>query len=123
MRRRGADVRPIAVRLTAKVLSGRKDLPNTVLSGRKDLPNTVLSGRKELLLQSSATARVTCVTCFACEWECLVCVLRSSMDGNARGAIGDGVEFLILFFAWLRFQFSDPTTKLKAVFVCHVAFY
>ena len=44
-RRRGADVRPMAVRLTAKVLSGRKDLPNTVLSGRKDL-----------LSQSSATA-------------------------------------------------------------------
>ena len=33
-RRRGADVRPMAVRLAAKVLSGRKDLPNTVLSGR-----------------------------------------------------------------------------------------
>ena len=26
------------VRLSAKVLSGRKDLPNTVLSGSKDLP-------------------------------------------------------------------------------------
>ena len=26
----------MALRLTAKVLSGRKDLPNTVLSGRKD---------------------------------------------------------------------------------------
>ena len=45
-RRRGADVRPTAVRLAAKVLSGRKDLQNTVLSGRKDLQNTVLSGRK-----------------------------------------------------------------------------
>ncbi len=39
---------PLADRLTAKVLSGRKDLPDTVLSGRKDLPNTVLSGRKDL---------------------------------------------------------------------------
>ena len=47
-RRRGADVRPTAVRLAAKVLSGRKDLQSTVLSGRKDLQNTVLSGRKDL---------------------------------------------------------------------------
>ena len=45
-RRRGADVRPTAVRLAAKVLSGRKDLQSTVLSGRKDLQSTVLSGRK-----------------------------------------------------------------------------
>ena len=32
----------MAVRLTAKVLSGRKDLPNTVLSRRKDLTLTII---------------------------------------------------------------------------------
>ena len=59
-RRRGADVRPTAVRLAAKVLSGRKDLPNTVLSGRKDLPNTVLSGRwftQDFLYRARAVIR------------------------------------------------------------------
>ena len=58
-RQRGTHVRPKAVRRAAKVLSGRKDLPNAVLSGRKDLPKTVLSGSRA----GHSPALLSCILC------------------------------------------------------------